>query len=339
MDSQIRVNILETNHSLGRGVGFYTSNLINALKNNSKIILTDKNQDLNHYPYFDLFYPTLPLIKNKPTVVTIHDVTPLAMPDKYPKGVRGTLGLLHQRLSLLNISGVITDSEYSKRDIVKFLGLKKDKVFVIPLAIDSIYNTSYSSEKLLSIKKKYNLPNSFILNVSGGPNPNKNLPALAIATDNIGIPLVIVGKGMLQEVSEPVHPELQDLVKLKKFKHVIYPGLVPTDDLVGIYQLASLYCQPSLYEGFGLPLLEAMAAKCLVVSSKSTSLPEIYPEGTITFDPKDPKDMIIKIREALDLSDKDKKIKIEKAKHKASDFSWTKTASDTIKVYQKVLFG
>ncbi len=336
-ENKIKVFLNSGNHSANRGVGFYAANLQKALEVSDKVELTNSDPDIIHYPFFDLFYPTLPIFKKKPTIVTIHDLAPIAMADRYPKGIKGSLALLHQRLALANVKAIITDSQYSKSDIVKLFNIDFEKVHVTPLAIDSIFEKSYSQSKLLEIKKNHHLPDKFILVVSGGPNPNKNLPALAEVTHQLNIPLVIVGKGMIQTLKYPVHPELIDMVALQKYDHILYPGFVSTEDLVGFYQLASLYCQPSIYEGFGLPLLEAMTARCLIVSSNATSLPEIYHHDAITFDPKKIFEMQAAITKALELSPKDKKFQLDQAQKRASEFTWEKTATATIEVYKSIL--
>ena len=112
-------------------------------------------------------------------------------------------------------------------------------------------------------------------------------------------------------------------------------GFVPTADLSAIYRLATLYCQPSLYEGFGLPLLEAMTAGCLVVSSNTGSLPEIYPTGTLTFDPTNQTEIERAIGKALAFSEKEREKLIKSGQEKAKQFSWTKTAQLTYEVYRE----
>ncbi|MFH1863819.1 MAG: glycosyltransferase family 1 protein [bacterium] len=337
MANKIKVFLDSGTHSKGRGVGIYAENLAKALVKQSNISLTDINPDIIHYPYFDLFYHTLPIKKEKTTIVTIHDVTPLVMSGRYPKGLRGSINFARQWLALQSVSAIITDSENSKTDIEKYLRAPKEKIFVTPLAIDPIYKEEVSEEKLKEVNKRFNLPNIFILTVPGGPNPNKNLPSLAEVTDRLNIPLVIVGKGMLQAIKEPVHPELIDMVRLRVYKHLILPGYVTNDDLNAIYRLATLYVQPSLYEGFGLPLLEAMTTGCLIASSNSSSLPEIYHAEAITFNPKKLSSMEKAIKKALALSLKEILNQIESAKIKAATFSWPKTAQATHQVYLKVL--
>ena len=334
----IKVNLSSGSHSEGRGVGFYAQFLSESLKKEKGIELTDKNPDLIHYPFFDLFYPTLPFKKIVPTVVTIHDLTPLVLSSLYPRGVKSSINLLRQWLSLQSVSAVITDSVNSKQDLVKIFKLSPKKVFVTPLSVNPIYSQSPSSKKISAVKKKYSLPDKFVLNVSAGPNPNKNLPALAQATQDLNIPLIIAGGGVAKPApSGKVHPELKDLAELKKYSHVITPGFVPNEDLLVFYKLASLYCQPSLYEGFGLPVLEAMNAGCLVVSSHVSSLPEIYSRNTITFSPRDLEGMKQALNHALHLTAKKKAALIKEAKKKADDFDWKKTAQATIKIYRSVL--
>ncbi|KKT42776.1 MAG: Glycosyl transferase group 1 [Microgenomates group bacterium GW2011_GWC1_44_37] len=335
----VKVYIAGSDHSSGRGVGIYADHLIKSLGKLPDIKLTDKDPDIIHYPFFDLFYPTLPLKKEKPTIVTIHDLTPLVMADRYPKGIRGTINLLRQWYSLRSVSAIITDSESSKRDIEKYFRISPEKIFVTPLAVDDDYKKQPSAAQLAEVKKKFHLPDRFILTLAAGPNPNKNLPSLAEVTDRLGIPLVIVGKGMLKEVVKPVHPELIDLVRLQVYNHVIYPGFVSNEDFNTMFHLASLYVQPSYYEGFGLPLLEAMTSGCLIASSKTSSLPEIYHDEAITFDPRKLKSMEKAIKKALSLSPSAKAKQISLAKDKAKTFSWSKTAQLTSEIYQAVKNG
>ena len=336
MEKMIRVEIVNKNHSTGRGVGFYVANLVDELKKSKTILLTDTNPDIVHYPFFDLFYPTLPLYKNRPTVVTIHDLTPLILKDLYPKGIMGTINLLRQRLAVSNLNAIITDSQNSKSDIIHYFKYPADKIFVTPLAIDPIFAKEVSQKELAEVQEKYKLPKKFILTVAGGPNPNKNLVTLAKVTKELGLPLVVVGKGLLQEIKEPIHPELKDLGKLRQYEHILFPGFVSTEDLSAMYRLATLYCQPSLYEGFGLPVLEAMTVGCLLVSSNSSSLPEIYPANTITFNPKSQKEMKQALKKALDLTLKQKEDLLSSAKERAADFSWRKTVDMTEMVYNSI---
>lgn len=333
----MKIHFCYQSQSEGRGVGFYAQNLLEALRNLPDIDLVDSQADLDHYPYFDLFYPTLPLRKNRPTLVTIHDLTPLVLEDLYPKGLKGSLNLLHQKLALRNIKGIITDSDNSKEDIVRLFGIDPKIVFDIPLAVDPLFRSKPSKADMQNVQTKYHLPDQFVLCVAGGPNPNKNLPLLAQASQQLKIPLVLVGKGILQETHQPVHPELKDLVTLQSYKHIIKPGFVPTVDLVAMYKLATIYCQPSLYEGFGLPVLEAMTAGCLVVAANTSSLPEIVSKTTPMFDPYNLDSLIDTLSRTIKLSAASKEKLINHNSAKANNYSWEITAQKTAQVYRHVL--
>ena len=337
MGKVIKVSIPDKGHSTGRGVGYYTEFLKKSLLRLSEVKLTDNDPDIIHYPFFDPFYHTLPTSFDKPTIVTIHDLTPLVMSDRFPKGVLSTISLFLQWWSVRKVSAIITDSENSKRDIEKYFFINPEKIHVTPLAVDPVYSKAPSAKFIQEVKKKYNLPDRFVLSVPGGPDPNKNIPSLAEVTARLGIPLVAVGSSFLQEVKHPVPPELLDLVRLGVYKHIITPGFVPTDEVNAMYHLATLYASTSLYEGFGLPLLQAMTAGCLFVSSRASSLPEIYHQEAITCNPKSLKSMEKAISKALALSPIQKQKQINLAKKKSREFNWEKTAKQTLGVYKSIL--
>lgn len=337
----IDVSPLKSAHKF-RGVGFYTKRLIKALRlikvPDFSVRLIEqgeipKDADLVHYPYLDLFFLSLPIKKPKPTVVTIHDVIPLIFPEHYPKGIRGWLKFQIQKFSLKRVSAVITDSKNSKGDIVRYLDFPKEKIHVVSLAPSKEF-------KPITIKQKYNLPERFVLYV-GDINWNKNVPGLVRACEELKIPLVIVGKQAKSCDYDKTHPENQDLVWLQSAisnqqSAIIPTGFVPTKDLVTIYNLASVYCQPSFYEGFCLPVLEAMACGTPVVCSKVSSLPEVVDDVAIFVDPNDYNSIAGGIKKVIE----NKKLSETLRKRgllQARKFSWQKTARETIRVYAKVI--
>lgn len=349
--NKIRVKLEGARHSIGRGVGLYRNHLILALKARPEIELVNEKPNLVHYPFFDPFYPTVPQRLVSPTVVTIHDLTPLVLPEYYPIGVRASICLMSQKQALKNISAIITDSHSSKKDIVKILKINPEKIFVTYLAVDEVYSKTPTDKTLAKVREKYHLPEKFILYV-GGVNPNKNLVRFANSAIKLNVPVVFVGsefaKTPVETLSikkllglQSVHPELREFTNLKEIiknnSQFYVLGFVSSEDLNVIYRLARLYCQPSLYEGFGLPVLEAMTAGCLIVSSNSGSLSEIYPLGTITFDPKNQQDIETALQKALSSKKKDRDNLIKVGQEKAAKFSWEKTANDTKEVYLSVL--
>lgn len=353
-----------------RGVGEYTRQLFAALGKKAK---TSKNlhisevdlskddlsgHDLLHLPYFSPFQTTLPKNSNTKVIVTIHDLTPLIYPKHYPPGFRGWLNLQAQKRRLKEVDAIITDSETSKKDIVRFFGIKTEKIFPTHLAAADHFRVVNSKDKLEKVARKYRLPKKFVLYV-GDINYNKNIPGLIKACSLAKLPLVIVGKQAkeieelgvdLHSISGPrdwirflfnqPHPELAHYKKIlsayKSNNQVMRLGFVPIEELVAIYNLATVYCQPSFYEGFGLPVLEAMACGTPVVAARTQALVEIAGNSALFADPKDPKDLADKIKSVFN----DKKLQeelLKKGLKLSKKYSWKKTASETIRVYKAAL--
>ncbi len=331
-----------------RGVGSYTRLLVEALQkiksDHSFYFFTrgkklPKNVDLVHYPYFDPFFLTLPIIQPLPYVVTVHDLIPLAYPDKFPRGIRGEMKWQVQRLSLVRSKAIITDSYASKHDIARFTGISSDHIYPVHLAPAAHFHKVTDASLLKKISVKYALPKKFILYV-GDVNWNKNVPglleafALIKSTEFKDLGLVFVGKAF----SETDVPEVQHINQKIRELHignsVVKLGFVPDNDLATIYSLAALYVQPSFAEGFGLPILEAMACGCPVVASDASSLSEISGPA-IKVNPSDPLDMSGGIRQIL--QHKNIRALSKKGIAWAEKFSWEKVANQTITIYEKIL--
>lgn len=348
----LRVKLIHDPASTGRGIGFYGEHLTTALSKNKSLKLTSTHPQLIHHLFFDLFSPTLSLSPSIPTVVTIHDVTPLVLGSQYPKGIRARVGLARQILALRSVSAIITDSENSKTDIARYLHLPLSKIHAIHLAIDPLYQRAPTTKQISQVKQKYQLPERFILYV-GGLNPNKNLPRLIKASLNLKVPLIFVGSEFTKPPTttlslksklglQRTHPELLDYYlinqALQDNPSLRALGFVSSSDLNAIYHLASVYCQPSLYEGFGLPLLEAMTAGTLIVSSNTSSLPEIYPnQYPLVFDPTSINQITSKLKQALNLASSKRTTLINQTKKKAETFSWQVTANQTFNLYQSLV--
>jgi glycosyltransferase involved in cell wall biosynthesis len=329
-----------------RGTGNYTEQLITALASHKgKDIyseMVDFGTDLEafdivHYPYFDPFFLTLPLSKKKSTIVTVHDLIPLLYPREFPKGLRGTIKWYIQRHSLSSASKIITDSRSSESDIKKYINISESKIHVVYLAASNQFKKITDEKKLLQIRKKLRLPESFILCV-GDVNYNKNIPTLLHAFQRMKasfpkLKLVLVGMGFIQSSVQMEH--LSVLIKqLAIESDVVKIGKLSVDELVGVYNLAEFYIQPSLAEGFGLPVLEAMSCGCPVAISDRTSLPEIAGNAALYFNPENPDEISAIASRILDDSDLKESL-IQKGFKQSSTFTWEKTAEDTISVYQK----
>lgn len=331
-----------------RGIGFYTQRLLEAMHqlaptHGLNIQLFDQNPSphstLVHYPYFDLFKHTLPYAKLFPTIVSILDVIPLAYPDHYPPGLRGQLNLFLQKLSLQNVKHVLTISAFSQNQITKFLKIPQSHITVTALAADDQFKPQSSPILQSRISQKYKLPKKFVLYV-GDINWNKNLSRLTQACLNAGLDLVIVGKNALSSDLYLNHPELTHFKNwLDLYAHhpqVHRVGFVSTSDLVTIYNLATCYCQPSISEGFGLSLLEAMSCGTPCACSNQSSLPEVGGNGVLYFDPENVEEMtqtIKKLTSNKTLAEKIGKKGLEQSKF----FSWNQTAALTIDTYLKFI--
>ncbi len=354
---------LRDGHSV-RGVGVHTRELIRALGRKVNISAVDFSKadlskyDILHYQFFNPFFLSFTDKGKTKKIVTIHDMIPLIYPEHYPPGIKGNSRFLLQKHLLKKVDAIVTISETSKKDICRFLGVHSNKVHVVYLAPRKIFKPVANRQSLIATKQKYALPERFVLYV-GDINYNKNIPTMVEACKIAKIPLVICGKqaldieglgvGDIMALTGPrdwvrylfgkPHPELahyQDVLdKVKKYKDVIRLGFIPDADLVAIYNLASVYCQPSFYEGFGLPVLEAQASGCPVVASRIQVHMEIAENSALFADPKSALDFAKKISSVL----KDENLKSKLVKEglsNAKKYSWEKTAKLTLDVYRSI---
>lgn len=346
----IDISPLKTGHYLQhivRGSGFYVENLKRSLlkyyPENKYIFFTrgeklPRDIELIHYPYFEPFFSTLPYFKTAKTVVTIHDLTPLVFPKIFLAGVKGKIKWNLQKLLLKKVDNIITDSMSSKKDIVKYAGVPEKKINVIYLAPAEEFKViKINKDQLKKLKSKYHLPENFVLYV-GDVTWNKNLPRLIESIKKNNLTLVLVGKALVEKNFDKNNSWNQDLVTSLKFmegdKRFLRLGFVPTEDLVFLYNLATVFVMPSLYEGFGLPVLEAMACGCPVVTTREGSLGELAENAAFFVDGYD----IDSIAEGINRVYGDEKIQKDlsaKGLICAKKFSWRKVVTETVEVYEK----
>lgn len=344
---------LETAHRT-RGIGYYTRHLLEALKTDPSVTVSEfqeicevEDVDVVHYPWFDLFFHTLPVKRRFPTVVSIHDVMPLVFPKHYPVGLKGRFNFMMQTLALRSCKYIITDSKTSKTDICKYLKIGENKISVIPLAADPKFQVIDDDTKLLYIKRKYRLPDRFLLYV-GDANWVKNLPFLIEGFGHLisqngmeEVKLVLVGGVFLKNVESINHPELESLKLVNRLIKqyglntcVIRPGQISDEELVAFYNLATIYIQPSVYEGFGLPVLQALSCGTPVVSSNKGSLVEIGKEAVVYFDPNNLEEFVSVVCDLLRDESLQKKLSKLGLKQ-AEKFSWKKVLDETKSIYLK----
>lgn len=343
MKVAIDVSPLKSGHKT-RGIGSYTQNLLSSLNSIDKnlqileFLNTKYPPEANviHYPYFDLFFHSLPNSSNIPRIVTIHDVIPLVFPRHFPSGIKGKINLTLQKRALKNTEAVICDSQASKNDIIEKLSYPANKIHVIYLAANNLFREINNSVALKKTMKKYALPENFVLYV-GDVNWNKNLPNLLEAIKISNLNLVMVGNALTDVNLEQTAFIISLINKLGVKDKVARIGYVPVSELAVIYNLASVTISPSFYEGFGLPVLESMACGTPVICSNKASLPEVGGTQAIYCDPEDPKNISERIKEALSTSESEKGKISKKLIDHASSFSWQKTAVETFNVYKNVL--
>jgi glycosyltransferase involved in cell wall biosynthesis len=347
MKVAIDISPLRTGHKV-RGVGFYLEHLKNALvkyfPENSYAFFQRGEKlpadvEVVHFPYFEPFFLALPIYNKFKTVVTVHDLTPIVFPEAFPSGIKGKLKWQMQRFALKRASAVITDSESSKKDIRKYAGVKESKIHVVYLAAGEDFKQLEIKNFKLEIAKRYGLPDRFVLYV-GDVTWNKNLPRLIDAIKEINLPMVMVGKSLVSQdydKSSPWNADLNRVGELTKGdSNILKLGFVSSEELVQLYNLATVFVMPSLYEGFGLPILEAMACGCPVITSKEGSLLEVAGDAAFYVDAYDMYSIGVGIKKVFDSEELQKELS-DKGLKNVQRFSWKATASQTLKVYESIL--
>lgn len=289
--------------------------------------------DLAHVPYWGS-----PLRSPVPVVVTVHDLIPLVLPQ-YRGGALARLYTGLVAASARGAAAIITDSESAKQDILARLGVPPDRVTAIPLAAGEQYQPEEVELVSMALRKKYNLPAEFVLYL-GGYDVRKNVAALLKAytyvRDGLGDQFPLVLAGRLPQKESPRFTDVEALIDELDLRDVVRPiGWVDEGDEPGLYRMASCFVFPSRYEGFGLPLLEAMSCGTPVVAADATSLPEIAGDAGFLVSPDDPRRMAGAILATLNQPDVAEQMR-EKGLERAADFSWTHTIARTLNIYEQV---
>ncbi|MBM4466395.1 MAG: glycosyltransferase family 4 protein [Chloroflexi bacterium] len=277
-----------------------------------------------------------PFRRNCQSIITIHDLAFLLYPHFLTRDSAHYYGQIDQAVK--RTDHIIAVSESTRQDTIRLLGAPEHKITVIYESANPIYRPVNDQEILDQTKSKYHITGDFILFVST-IEPRKNLPTLLRAyrqlLDNYqnNVRLAVVGRrGWLSE-------EVFTLVEeLKLASDVLFLGRVPIKDLLHLYNAAHLLVQPSFYEGFGLPPLEAMACGTPVVVSNVSSLPEVVGDAALLVDPEDVSQLTVAIWRVLT----DQALRAEliaKGLKRAQCFSWEKTALQTLELYQRVAQG
>ncbi len=272
-----------------------------------------------------------PLLSPCPSVITIYDLGFLIFPQGFRHSKRLYLTLL-TRPSARKARRIITISESTKRDTVRLLGVSSKKVDVVYCGVDKAFHPLPEGE-VASFRQKHGLPERIILFV-GTIEPRKNVVRLIEAYSRLRdgqVKLVIGGaRGWLYE---EVFARVEEL---DLAGDVLFPGYIPPDELPLWYNAAELFVYPSLYEGFGLPPLEAMACGTPVLTSNVSSLPEVVGEAGLTVDPVDSEGLAEAMNQVLSDGALRQSMR-EQGLARAGRFSWARAARETVEVYRRAL--
>jgi glycosyltransferase involved in cell wall biosynthesis len=289
---------------------------------------------LAHVPYWGG-----PLRSPVPLVVTIHDLTTLLVPE-YRRGAKARLYNALVSASARGANQIITDSLASKGEILEHLGLEEERVTAVYLAAGPQYTPKENSLVDMAVLRKYDLPDFYILYL-GGYEIHKNVTTLLLAWTYVSqalgteYPLVLAGKKPVGGTA--VFPDYDSYIqKLRLEEYVRWVGYVDEEDKPVLYRNAETFVFPSRREGFGLPVLEAMACGTPVVTSDATSLLEVVGDAAFAVDPDDERGMAGAIIATIVQENLAAELR-QKGEKQAATFSWEKTVAETVAVYEKAL--
>jgi glycosyltransferase involved in cell wall biosynthesis len=294
--------------------------------------------DLLHSPSL-----TAPLMHGCPLVMTIHDTIWL-FPEKYSRSDTFSLQwklmewyqITIPRIASRRASAILTVSQLSKDDIVRHLSIDPEFVHVTHAAVGSFFRPVDDPGLARSMRTKYGLDTKYILGI-GSADPRKNIEKLVEAyallpeklKTEYHLAVIWTAPALAESLSKRIHE-----LEISRFVHFLFQ--VPNEDLVLLYQKASLFVFPSLYEGFGLPVLEAMACGTPVVAANTSSIPEVAGDAAYLVEPTDPKGISTAMAQVLS-DDKIASEMVKKGLKRNATFSWEKCARETLSVYMKVL--
>ena len=357
----------------GTGIGTYTKNLVseiinidqsnlftliwtgkidnNFLKDNTELILCsgkhgsffekeyipnlikNKELDLYHIPQNGIGYPFNYAIN---TVVTIHDLIPYIMPETVGEGYLKRF--LKDMPNIVEHSkGIITVSEYSKKDILKFFkGYPEDKIFVTPLSTNNEFTPLNKVKCRNLIQEKFNFKDPYILYI-GGFSARKNVKGLINSFFKIKNSLSKKYKLVLGGSLKDEGLNLKNYCDtLNLNEDVIFTGFLENSDLPILYNGAEIFVYPSYYEGFGLPPLEAMSCKTPVITSNTTSIPEVTDNSALLINPLKEDELSENMFNLLE--NYDLKNSLSESGYKRSlQFSWRQTATKTLNAYKNII--
>jgi glycosyltransferase involved in cell wall biosynthesis len=297
------------------------------------LVLRREKPDVYHAPHY-----VLPAAVMCPSVVTIHDCIHLMFPQYLPNRRAYLYARTVMWAAAKRADAILTVSEASKRDILRFFDVKPEKVVVVHNAIDERFWTPPADDEVARVRERYQLEHGFVL-YAGNIKPHKNLVRLIEAFDEIRrgdfeeMKLLIIG----DEISKM--PALRRAVHQHHLhKQVRFLGYVSDETLAILYRLAAVFVFPSIYEGFGLPPLEAMASGAPVVTSNVSSLPEVTGDAAVLVNPHDTSSIVQGVRRVLSDPAFADQLR-QRGPVRARQFSWERSVAKTRDLYERVASG
>lgn len=271
-----------------RGVGSYRKMLEEAISEYGKEFVLELDKDNCELVIHPGFFPygKLRIVQGVKNILVIHDLIPLQYKKYFPAGLRGWLRWLRNKSLLQRFNGFLTDTEVTKSEINKLLGIEAKRIEVVYPAAKKIYYT-VNKNSVASAATASKLPSKYVLYV-GDVTWNKNLPRLAKAIQKVNLNLVLVGKALLDKknIGHPWQKSLKEFYQLVgQDKRFIFLGYLNEQDLIAVYKKAKAVVLPSLSEGFGLPWLEAALLSVPVIVSKIPVFIEVTRGTSIYVDP------------------------------------------------------
>lgn len=294
----------------------------------SRFLKRNKPDLLHITSLFEVYYLDIP--DNIPTIVTLYDIIPLLFPKYYFQNEKAKNWYLKRLESVKHASKIITISNSSKKDLVKLLNIPPQKIEVIYGGVDEKFKL-LGKEQIDPVLKKYGIKGKYVLTVSTH-SFHKNTEKMFKIIKNLDLNLVVVCslKGFEER-------DWRNQIKKNGVEgKVILTNFVNDEDLPAIFNGAEIFLFPSLYEGLGLPVLEAFACGIPVITSSTSSLPEVGGDAVLYVDHQDEEDITKSIKQLLS----DRKLRkdlIRKGFVQVKKFSWEKAARQTLKVYEEVL--
>lgn len=308
-------------------------------------LVQKEKPDILHFPFF----PHCPRKFNVKTVMTVHDLSLLRLPNFFSKK---EVERERNKLSCLLpiVDKIIAVSESTKKDLINLFKISPEKIEVIYHGLDERFFKKSTPTEIKEIKKRYKIKSNYILFLSPLETRKntcrliqafdkvkeeiKNNPSKfsAVLKEDKDLQLVLAGK------MRSASPKIKDKIGKSPYKKdIVLTDYVKSEDLNALFDGAKVFAFPSLYEGFGLPLIEAMSSSTPIITSNLSSMPEIAGEGNAIFvNPYRVEEIAQVISDLLSNPDLRKKI-TEKSAARAKEFKWEKTARQTLKVYEELL--